>query len=263
MLLTLLLRISLYRYDPYILPDISSLDPLFSKADGFWSGSLRSYDSEYNLSEPQFENPFVAAALSYPYPARAFFNITIDKTRWEQHDLYVLDPAPAEFCAEPVPPGFSNVVGDGECGVTGHMWAADAFKASTHNKTDQLVGVSGTGGYTIPPESVNVVKMIPIGELQLMDANYIAALNWYTTSTYTFDDSFNNLLIEFTTYSSSGGTISVFNRLVINMNRIDDGETWIQVRSAVQSKLASLFAFSLMDDVTNLIVSQRPRLIRS
>ena len=109
-----------------------------------------------------------------PYPndgVASFFNITIDGTRWEQHDIYVHNPAPLSFCQETfLPPNAPLILagGDGVCGVNGFVYAADAFKTSTHEKTSMIYGVSGTGGYLVDKDTSYQQTMIPVGDVQLV-----------------------------------------------------------------------------------------------
>ena len=109
----------------------------------------------------------------YSSSGEAFFNITIAGTRWEQHDIYVRGPAPQSFCDEnPIIPGspFSNVGDDGVCGENGSAYVADAFKTSTHEKNDILIGVSGTGNYFVDTSNDPNFSwtMIPSGAQQLV-----------------------------------------------------------------------------------------------
>jgi Ca2+-binding EF-hand superfamily protein len=60
--------------------------------------------------------------------------------------------------------------------------------------------------------------------MELYTLDYIPVQASYT---YTFDESYNNLLIEFTNYNLSDG-VKVSSRNIANMTRVDDAASWIQ-----------------------------------
>ena len=166
------------RYNDDISPDISNLNPILSKPHGLWKGSYEVYDGNFDPAEPKpaIVGLYPQGPRPYAPNGEAFFNITIAGTRWEQHDIYVLGPAPQSFCdANPNIPGapFSNVGDDGVCGENGSAYVADAFKTSTHEKNDILIGVSGTGSYLVGPSEANTFAwtMIPSGAEQLVVRN--------------------------------------------------------------------------------------------
>lgn len=217
------------RYNPDKSPDISSLDPLFSKAGGFWIGEVRALDANFTDigNTPSFGIPgrFPNGPKPYAGPTKAYFNITISKTRWEQHDAYVRDPAPLDFCNGFIPPGMLSVGDDGVCGETGYAWAADLFKASTHEKDDTLRFVAGTGSYSIPPGMTCDTKMTPVGSLQLMEIMDCGSL--LNTFVVTFDASYSNVVFENTVSRVSGGAVIVLNRQFVNLKRVESGEEWL------------------------------------
>ena len=52
--------------------------------------------------------------------------------------------------------------------MNGFVYAADAFKTSTHEKTSMIYGVSGTGGYKVDKDTSYEQTMIPVGDAQLV-----------------------------------------------------------------------------------------------
>mmetsp|Transcript_19106 Transcript_19106/g.29001 ORF Transcript_19106/g.29001 Transcript_19106/m.29001 type:complete len:466 (+) Transcript_19106:114-1511(+) len=240
------------RYDANISPDISNLNPILSKPHGLWKGSFQKYDGNFTLLEP-------APAIIGLYPigpspylstGETFFNITIAGTRWEQHDIYVLGAAPQLFCdVNPNIPGtpFSNVADDGVCGENGMAWVADAFKTSTHEKNDVLIGVSGTGGYLVDPDSqVDPDNkqfswtIIPSADQQLVEALAINSLR--VVYSYTFSSSYDEVIIEVLSYNVGTGDLpETQNRLVFKLKREEDESTWLKSieESMVRNKVTA------------------------
>lgn len=222
------------RYNGDISPDISNLNPILSKPHGLWKGSYEMYDGNLNLIEPSpaIIGLYPLGPRPYPPTGEAFFNITIAGTRWEQHDVYVLGPAPQSFCDEnPIIPGSrrSNVGDDGVCGENGSAYVADAFKTSTHEKNDILVGVSGTGSYLVDPSEDPGFSwtMIPSGAQQLVEA--LALKFSRSVYAYTFSSSYNDLVIEFTRYDIESDDVpKMENRLVLKLTREEDESTWLK-----------------------------------
>ena len=166
------------RYNEDISPDISNLNPILSKPHGLWKGTYEVLRDNAPLEPaPAIIGLYPLGPRPYASNGEAFFNITIAGTRWEQHDIYITGPAPQSFCdANPNIPGtpFSNVADDGVCGQNGSAYVADAFKTSTHEKNDILIGVGGTGAYLVD-HSLKDPKfawtLIPGGPEQLVVRN--------------------------------------------------------------------------------------------
>lgn len=230
---SLLSALLTYRYDPEISPDIDSLDPLFFKAHGLWTGTFMSYDGDYNVMPVMHTIPGVSGVRPYPYPAKAYYNITIDGTRWYQHDIYIHDHAEEDFCNEKIPmfpPGRSNVLGDGVCGENGHVWAADAYKVSNHEKSDRLFGGIG-GSYNLAPTEENDQTIMQVvGALQLTESSYASGVDYYISRSYIFNPTFDNLLIEINNYVVTSVTSQAMLRMSLNLTRSDDADTWMKVR---------------------------------
>jgi len=222
------------RYNDDISPDISNLNSILSKAQGLWKGSYEVYDENFNPAEPSpaIIGLFPIGPRPYAPIGETFFNITIAGTRWEQHDIYVLGPAPQSFCdANPNIPGrpFSNVGDDGVCGETGIAYVADAFKTSTHEKNDILIGVSGTGSYLVDPSAdPNFAwTMIPSGAEQLVEA--LSINDNRSVYAYTFSPSFNQLTIDFTRYViEPEKSPEMRGRLVLKVERVEDESAWLE-----------------------------------
>ena len=216
-----------YRYDDTVGTAISDLNPLFSKLEGLWKGTVNGVDANFQPNEPGFAIPglFPIGPLPYDRTPTAFYNITIDGTRWEQHDIYVHKPVDASFCDLFVPPGLSNVGDDGECGVNGIVRAGDAFKAATFEKEDKLVGVSGTGAYKIQSDFEQ--NLIVGGGNQIVESNYYG--NGMNSYTLTLSEDASSISWLMSRYSIDGNETSLVTTNSINLERIDTAEEWIQV----------------------------------
>jgi len=222
------------RYNENISPDISNLDPILSKPQGLWMGSYELYDGNFELVEPSpaIIGLFPLGPNPYSPLGEVFFNITIAGTRWEQHDIYVRGPASQSFCdANPIIPGspFSNVGDDGVCGVNGGAYVADAFKTSTHEKNDILIGVSGTGSYLVDASDDPQFSwtMIPSGAQQLVEALSIGFAR--SVYAYTFSSSYNELIVEFTRYNIESEELpEIQNRIVLKLKRENDESEWLK-----------------------------------
>lgn len=217
------------RYDESISPDISNLHPLFSDVAGFWFGTGKRTYGDLVTYSPDFSAPY---DRSFDIAS----NITVSGTRFTQTDYFIHDPAPADFCAIPVPPGGKNVLDDGVCGTNGYILSGSAYRASTHEKTDLLVGVSGAGFYNVDfgPDTLFNQTMIIGSNNQLIETEYLElpsiGYNAYMTFTYTMNDDRNSLLLEQTVYTlSSGGAASVLRRGFFNMTRVDSEQEWIEM----------------------------------
>lgn len=229
------------RYDPEVSPDISELHPLFSKANGYWKGSNTVYDGDFNVLElsPGIVGLFPIGPRPYPSDdVAAFYNVTIDGTRWEQHDIYVHNPAPLSFCQETfLPPNAPLILagGDGVCGVNGFVYAADAFKTSTHEKTNMINGVSGTGSYLVDTDASFELTMIPVGDVQLLEAFELGE-SIRSSYTWTFDKSYNSLMIEFSSFELSDGKAVLNARMIAKLSRVTE-EEWVQgLATAMEEK---------------------------
>jgi hypothetical protein len=220
------------RYNDAISPDISNLNPILSKPHGLWKGTFEVYDGNFTLEKPSpaIMGLYPRGPRPYASTGEAFFNITIAGTRWEQHDIYVLGPAPQSFCDEyaNVTRPYSIVGDDGVCGENGSAYVADAFKTSTHEKNDILFGVSATGIYLVDPSEDPQFSwtMIPSGARQLVEALAIDIRR--SVYAYTFSSSFDYLIIEFTRYLETEKLPKMENRLVLELTREEDESTWLK-----------------------------------
>lgn len=163
-------------------------------------------------------------------------NITVSGTRFVQSDHYIHYPAPVDFCASPVPPGGKNVLGDGVCGINGHLFTGGTYRASTHEKTDLLVGVSGSGVYNVDygPDTLFNQTMIIGSNNQLIETEYLEVpsigYDAYLTFTFTINDNRDSLLLESVVYTLSGGGVAeIRNRGFFNMTRVNSEQEWLGV----------------------------------
>lgn len=241
------------RYDPTVSADIEALNPLFGKSTGFWEGILTYYEEGgdgFKRTQPSWSIEGLPNGLGpKPYSfnnIKIFFNVTASGTRLEQHYVVIHEPAPLSFCIIPPPelpppaPVFKNTANDGICGINGHMWGADAFKVSTHEKSDVLLGVAGTFA---PPGMKYKDKTMSVGEYVLSNVLYqdvdVVSTSWPTSSdedellyqsqTWTFDPTADSALIELNNYFlGSSGSLSIDQKILHKMTRVDDAETWLQ-----------------------------------
>ena len=135
------------RYDPDASTNLVDLHPLYKEMQGLWVGTFTNYDGSNNVATIKQFSPGPGRPEN-PYPQDsflAFWNVSVSGSRFYQHDLYVYAPADSDFCAEEVPPGNKNVLGDGLCGVNGYASAGEVFRTSTHEKDEISRTVAGTG----------------------------------------------------------------------------------------------------------------------
>ena len=71
--------------------------------------------------------------------------------------------------------------------------------------------------------------MIPAGELQLTESNYVPSYNSYNSRSYVFDPTFDSMQIEWNAFNTGDGTVKVDNRFVISLQRSADADAWMQV----------------------------------
>jgi Ca2+-binding EF-hand superfamily protein len=225
------------RYNPDISPDISNLNPILSKPAGLWKGTLNQYDGDLKEYAPGLAVVGLYPKGPKPYSSNAdvFMNFTITGTRWEQHDIYVFPAAPQSFCDDNpvgIPGVLTNVADDGVCGVNGVAIVGDAFKTSTHEKNDVLIGVAGTGLYLVDQSRIEAVKsfswtIIPSGKGQIVESAANGDIR--SVFAYTLSNDFNSMLIEWSYYEVKEGTPpKLVLRQDINIEREEDESEWLK-----------------------------------
>lgn len=121
------------RYNPDVSNSLADQDELWESASGLWiNPTIANLDMNGNPLQPNAMLPYTQSTYV------TFLNRTIVGSRAYLHLISVYMPAVAEFCAQPVPPGFDTVLGGGKCGETGYAVAFDYFGASTYEKDGTL-----------------------------------------------------------------------------------------------------------------------------
>jgi len=118
------------------------------------------------------------------------------------------------------------------------MWGAGAFKVSTHEKTDVLLGFAGTFA---PPGMKYKDNTVSVGEYVLSNVLYqdVISTSWPTSSdenellyqsqTWTFDPTADSALIGLNNYFlGSSGSLSIDQKILHNLTQVDDAETWLR-----------------------------------
>jgi hypothetical protein len=132
------------RYDKSYTNDIKEQADLWPELEGYWINTgLVNLDNEGNIRGP--------SVFYLPYTfALGFYNETFDGSRYVSSRYYVYEAADDEFCQQPVPPGFTNTIGEGVCGVNGWSNHAEIFGTSSYEKDGTISLFKSTGDYSYP-----------------------------------------------------------------------------------------------------------------
>lgn len=138
------------RYDPDASNNLNDQDPIYKKLEGFWIGEYVFYDGSGDVMPPSLYDETYGFGWPYDYSSyRGAINITVDGSRYMQHNYFFYPPASVEFCeanANPAP-GKVNAYGSGICGVNGGFKSFDAFGTSSHEKDGTMISLPGAGTY--------------------------------------------------------------------------------------------------------------------
>lgn len=148
------------RYDPDASTNLKDQDLIYSKLEGFWTGEFVFYDGKGEVMPSSLYDEKMGFGWPYDYSSyRGAINITVDGSRFMQHNYFFYPPASVEFCAENVnpPSGKANVYGSGVCGVNGGFKSFDAFGTSAHEKDGTMISLPAAGTYA---DFVNINRPI-------------------------------------------------------------------------------------------------------
>jgi len=141
------------RYDSAHTNDLIEQDSNWEHFAGLWKVDIKAFDGENNPIAPSPYNPTTGRGDPYNNAvAVGFYNHSFSGSRFKADRIYMLGPAPAEFCAQPlIPPlvNFSETAGGNSiCGETGRAVKAGFLGTSTYEKDGTLNAFRYYGGYS-------------------------------------------------------------------------------------------------------------------
>jgi hypothetical protein len=121
------------RYCADFPTSILEQDSRWETFEGYWKVTVNVYESDGTAKQPDPFNP--STGLGIPYKRDVvvgFYNHTFVDSLLVVDRVYLVQPAPVEFCAGEFGPTQVNVIAPGECGVNGYAFRAGQYATSTH-----------------------------------------------------------------------------------------------------------------------------------
>uniref|UniRef100_A0A7S2EWM9 EF-hand domain-containing protein n=1 Tax=Trieres chinensis TaxID=1514140 RepID=A0A7S2EWM9_TRICV len=156
------------RYDKSASNALKDQAEIWKNIEGLWKFEFKTYGPDEMPFPPQPIANRERVAYS-AFPAFGFQNITFIGSRFYRHRYVFFPPAPAEFCAQPLQEGESNVA-YGVCGQNGYAWGLDVYGTSTYEKDGSLKHFGGKENRIVPVDSESYFLNNREGDLLVQDS---------------------------------------------------------------------------------------------
>ncbi|EJK74747.1 hypothetical protein THAOC_03558, partial [Thalassiosira oceanica] len=145
------------RYNDSVSNNLVDQDPFWEDYTGYWIGTNENFAPDGTPRPPSFYDTRTKQGIPYAtdVPFLTFANRSVDGTRYYHHIAIVYNPANEEFCNQKLEGNQANVIGNGTCGINGHVAAVDVLGTSTYKKDSSVEIFWWTNGQGRGPALLN------------------------------------------------------------------------------------------------------------